>query len=50
MNLDEFIRESLLEVLRGIKEAQKTTNEQGGRCWSYSSKIGAREGSPTNTC
>ena len=29
MNLDEFIRESLLEVLRGIKEAQKITNEQG---------------------
>lgn len=29
MNLDVFIRESLLEVLKGIKTAQEITNEQG---------------------
>ena len=29
MNLDEFIKDSLLQVLKGIKEAQDISNEQG---------------------
>ena len=29
MNLDEFIKDSLLQVLKGIKDAQDISNEQG---------------------
>ena len=29
MNLDAFISESLLEVLKGIKDAQEITNKRG---------------------
>ena len=49
MNLDEFIRESLLEVLRGIKEAQKITNEQGP-VLELLIQNGGKRRITTNTC
>lgn len=40
MNLDEFIKESLLQILKGIREAQKETENQGNETGVINPKWG----------